>query len=79
MCGSEGCYLWQVGDTDHLSLAIAHLLHYLRHLLGNLSTYTGVNLIEDDCRQFDGSANHRLERQHQSGNLTARRHLCHLL
>ena len=53
----------------------AHLFHNLGHHLGSLSAHTGINLVEDDCWQLHGTADHRLERQHHTGNLTTRSHL----
>ena len=67
---AEGCNLWQMGDADHLTLVISHLLHDLCHLLGNLTTDTRIDLVEDDGGQFDGPADHGLQRQHHTGYLT---------
>ena len=75
MGGTQGGYLWQMGDADHLSLMTAHLMHNLRHLLGYLTADTRIYLVEDDCRQFHGTADHCLQGEHHTGNLTARGHL----
>ena len=58
---AHGGNLWQVGDGDDLAVEFAHLCHDLCHLLGYLSAYTCVDLVEDDGWQLDGSADHCLE------------------
>ena len=79
MGGSKGSYLGQVGDADHLALMTAHLVHDLRHLLGNFSAHTRIDLVEDDGGQFHGPADHRLQGEHHTGDLTTRSHLRHRL
>ena len=75
MVAAQGGYLGQMGDGDNLAVLTAHLLHHLGHLLGNLAAHARVYLVEDDGRQFHGSADHCLQRQHHASNLTARGHL----
>ena len=74
---AEGGNLGQVGNGDDLSLVAAHLLHDLCHLLGNLAADARVYLVEDDGGKLHGSADHRLQRQHDARYLAARCHLCH--
>ena len=69
-------YLGQVRDGDDLTFGLSHLLHDVGHLLGYLAADARVNLVEDDGGQFHGTADHGLQRQHNTGYLTARGHLC---
>ena len=75
MVTAKGCNLGQVGDGDNLTFLVSHLLHHLSHLLGNLSTNSRINLVEDDGRQFHSSADKCLQREHDTRNLTTRGHL----
>ena len=68
-----------MGDRDDLTFALSHLLHDVGHLLGYLAADARVYLVEDDGRQLHGTANHGFQRQHNTGNLTTRRHLSHRL
>ena len=70
-------YLWQVCYAYYLSAAVAHVLHYVCHLFGYLAADASVYLVEYYGRQFYGSADESLQRQHQSGYLATRSHLCH--
>ena len=75
MGGAEGSNLRQVGDADDLTFAGSHLTHHLCHLFGNLSTHASVDLVEDNCGQLDSTANHDLQCEHDTCNLTTRSHL----
>ena len=73
--GAHGGYLGQMRNADNLAVGIAHLPHNVGHLLGHASAHACIYLIKDDGGQFDGSADHSLERQHDAGYLAARRYL----
>ena len=72
---AHGGNLGQVRNSHHLASGICHLLHEHGHLRGYGTADTGVNLVEDDCRQVDGTADHRLQREHHTCYLTSRGHL----
>ena len=82
MCCSERSNLWKVSNADNLSIIVTHFLHDLSHHFSDFSTYTRVNFIKDNCRQFYRPTYHSLQRQHYSsyfpttGHLTYRLHWC---
>ena len=45
-------------NADDLAMMRTHLVHYLRHHLGNTTAHTGINLIEDDGGQLHSAADH---------------------
>ena len=71
---SAGRYLRQMGDTDHLTVTLAHLLHYIRHTVGYFTGHTGVYFIEYNGGKFHSPCYHCLDGQHDTGYLTAGSH-----
>ena len=71
MSTPTGSNLRQVGDTDYLTVAVAHLLHHVRHTVGYFTGDSGIYFIKYDGRQLDGSGNHRLDRKHDTGDFTS--------
>ena len=75
MVGAKGGNLWKVGDADNLTVGVAHLFHYLRHHLSHTTANASINLVEDNGRELNGTANHGFERKHYASNLATRSHL----
>ena len=64
-------YLWEVGDTDHLS-TISDALELDPHTLSDSPTYPSVDLIEHISRRMIRVHQDNLQREHQSRQLAAR-------
>ena len=69
--------LRQVGDRNDLAVG-RHLFHDCRHLRRDITTHTGVYLIEDDRRQAFRAGDKCFDAQHQPAYLTARSHFTHV-
>ena len=50
-----------MGYADYLSVGVAHVAHDVRHLFGNASAHSRVNLVENDSGQSDSLAYHSFE------------------
>ena len=66
--------LRQMRDTDHLPFLLSHLLHDIRHPIGDFTGNTGIDFIEHNGGKFYRTGYHGLNRQHDSGYFTAGSH-----
>ena len=69
-------HLWQVSNTNDLTRR-CYLPHDITHLTSNCTTNTRIYLIKNNCWQTIYRSHQSLDTQHQTTNLTTRRHICH--